>query len=256
MLARCATAATLVNPQAVVSHASAAVLFGIALRPTPDVACVTVPSGFVGDIAGVHLHRAALPTASVELRNGVRITNVERTVIDIGREHGLEAAVVAVDSALHLRLTSRRRLDIALRSHRRWPGVRAARRAVEFADSRSESALESVSRLRLDGRLPAPEPQALIFDEGSFVGRVDFLWPDEGVVGEADGLVKYDGESDTLQTEKARQERLERSGLTVVRWGFKDLASMEALVTRISGGLGRGRHHTAPRTWTWMPRAR
>jgi hypothetical protein len=75
----------------------------------------------------------------------------------------------------------------------RWPGIRQARRAVELLDSRSESAGESASRVRLhqDG-LPAPDLQQDIFDEqGTFVARVDFLWKEQRTIGEFDGKIKY-----------------------------------------------------------------
>jgi hypothetical protein len=75
-----------------------------------------------------------------------------------------------------------------------------------------ESALESASRFKLDGRVPTPELQASIFDHlGTFLGRCDLLWDEVGAVGEADGLDKYDdAQRSSLRQEKLRQERFER----------------------------------------------
>ena len=42
------------------------------------------------------------------------------------------------------------------------------------------------------------------------------------MVGEADGLLKYTS-PDVLRAEKQRQERLERAGFRVVRWGWDDV---------------------------------
>ena len=67
-------------------------------------------------------------------------------------------------------------LNAALVEMERWPGVRQARRAVEFLDRRSESVGESVSRLRLDiDGLPAPALQQDILDSsGELIARVDW----------------------------------------------------------------------------------
>jgi hypothetical protein len=99
-----------------------------------------------------------------------------RTVIDIGWELGIDAAIVSADSLLRDGLATRDELAAALDCCSGWPGVTASARAVELADERAESVLESLSRLRIiDSRLPAPEPQMTILDHaGHFCGRVDF----------------------------------------------------------------------------------
>ena len=58
------------------------------------------------------------------------------------------------------------------------------------------------------------------------IGRVDFWWPDLGLVGEFDGRMKYrldgveDGRplEDRLWTEKTREDRLRAAGARVARW--------------------------------------
>ena len=57
----------------------------------------------------------------------------------------------------------------------------------------------------------------------------DFLWADAMVIGEADGMVKYQT-SDDLRNEKRRQERLERMGFLVVRWEDRDIRRAPAEV--------------------------
>ena len=93
------------------------------------------------------------------------------------------------------------------------------------------------------GRCPLLKLQRTILDlHGRFLGRVDFLWDDCGVVGEADGLEKYALDRESLRSEKLRQERLEQAGLIVIRWGFDDLDSLDRLVNRLLGALRRGRN--------------
>jgi hypothetical protein len=57
---------------------------------------------------------------------------------------------------------------------------------------------------------------------GEFLGLVDFLWRAQRVVGEADGLGKYDGPF-ALQKEKLREEGLRACGLEVVRNVWDDV---------------------------------
>jgi hypothetical protein len=68
----------------------------------------------------------------------------------------------------------------------RWPGVRVARRVVEFLDVRSESVGESMSRVCLmEEGLPRPDLQYEIFGpDGRLVARVDFYWDEHKTVGE------------------------------------------------------------------------
>jgi very-short-patch-repair endonuclease len=70
--------------------------------------------------------------------------------------------------------------------------------------------------------LPAPQLQVSLGD-ASRVGIVDFYWEEFGVVGEADGLMKYDEQPEALRAEKLRQEALESLGFIVVRWTWDDI---------------------------------
>lgn len=83
---------------------------------------------------------------------------------------------------------------------------------------------------------------------GRFLGRLDFYWPQFGVVGEADGLAKYES-SAVLREEKHRQERLEVAGLIVVRWGWADLTTFDQVVTRLKRAFDRGAARAQPRGW-------
>jgi hypothetical protein len=256
-VARAAIAAVLANPAAVVSHASAAVVHGLPAWYLPRLPCITVPPNFVGDVEAAHLHRARLPADHV-VADAVGRTSVPRTVVDVGREHGVLSALVTADAALNAGLVTPAELRGRLHDCRGWPGVRAARQAIELADGRAESALESASRFKLDGRVPTPELQASIFDPlGNFLGRCDFLWDEVGVVGEADGMDKYDDAQRTsLREEKLRQERFERAGLVVVRWGSADLNDIDGLVARLRAAYARAARQSEPRRWRVLYRPR
>jgi hypothetical protein len=239
-----AIAAALTTAGAQASHSTAAVLHRLPLAFVPPRPCVTVVPWHTGEIARSHVHRTTSQALALPV-GAVPCLSVARSVIDLAREHGVAAGVVPLDYALRRGLTTPDEVAATLDLCIRWPGVRAARDAVAAADGRSESPLESLSRLKMSQfGIPPPDPQRVLGDlNGVPIARVDFYWHEFGVVGEADGLMKYDddgGDRLSLRNEKLRQESLERLGLIVVRWGNADLADFAAVATRLQNGFHRG----------------
>lgn len=247
-----AVAAVLTTPGALASHSTAAVLRGLPLAFLPHRPCVSVVPWHTGEISQVHVHRCTAAPQTLPVGE-VGCSSVERTLIDLAREHGLAGGVVPMDVALRNGSTTFDRLYTELDRCVRWPGVRTAREAIALADPLSESPLESQSRLKF-GKfgLPQPEPQVSIGNTaGQFVARVDFYWDKFGVVGEADGAVKYEGiDVSPLHEEKKRQEALENLGLTVVRWGYADLHDFEPVSMRLRRAFRRPKE----RGWIVLPR--
>ncbi|MGH8960896.1 MAG: hypothetical protein ACRDWT_06775 [Jatrophihabitantaceae bacterium] len=187
--------------RAVVSHASALIAHDLPTVCAVDRACVTVPAGTaLRALADVHLHRASLSAADLVESGGARTTAVARTVLDVAREHGVDAGVCAADAALNRGLLTLVELEDAFARCVNWPGRAAARATIELCDALAESPLESISRLRLDSHcIATPRLQVSIGDEwGHFLARPDFYWPEFGVVGEADGNVKYQSRWDLV----------------------------------------------------------
>jgi len=236
---------------AVVSHVSAAVLHGLPVwTDNLDRVHVTRTRSNGGRLRRlVHVHAAALQSDDVIRVDGRVVTSLARTVIDLARTLPFERAVAAGDGALRRGLT-RARLDEALQQAARWPGARQARRVVAFVDGRSESAGESVSRVRImeDG-LPAPEPQREIRDpRGALVARVDFGWEEHRTVGEFDGKVKYGallkpGQTarDSVYDEKRREDAIRDLGWQVVRWNWADLYRERVISDRLRRAFARNR---------------
>ena len=186
-------------------------------------------------------------SADVTVIDGLPITSLSRTVLDLARTLPWEQAVAAGDRALALGLT-RAELADGLDRMRGWPGLRSARRTVDFLDVRSESAGESVSRVRIhEAGLPPPTPQLEIFDDhGRFVARGDFGWEDKKTVGEFDGKAKY-GEllkpgqtpRDAIVAEKRRENLLRDLGWQVVRWMWSDLYRNGVIADRLLRAFAR-----------------
>jgi hypothetical protein len=125
----------------------------------------------------LHLYTTPLDASEVALVDGVAVTSVARTVVDLARVVSFESAVVTADAALARGTVTRPELDAALTRCAGWPGAPNARRVIAFADGRSESVGESRSRVAImRARLPPPELQFVIRDtSGLDLGRVDFL---------------------------------------------------------------------------------
>jgi predicted transcriptional regulator of viral defense system len=157
-----AVAAALAVPESVISHASAALMHDLPVLRRPGRPCITVRPRFTGDATCAHLYRAQLPDHHRDARRGIPCTSVTRTVIDVARHDGLMAGVVAADAALGV-ATSITALKDCLDECARWPGIANARKAVVLADARSESPLETLSRLRLaEIGFPTPALQTII----------------------------------------------------------------------------------------------
>lgn len=239
----------LLAPDAVVSHASAAVLHRLPLldAPPPRVQ-VTRPAARAGkNRGGVHLHVAALADDEVVVIEGVAATSAARTAVDLARSSSLGSAVVTGDAALG-RLGSHDPLDEALARAARRPGVGRARHAVGLMDGRAESPGESLSRLLLrELGLPEPQPQLEVTDRyGRVVARCDFGWPDHGVVAEFDGRVKYgralapSGHPEqAVWDEKVREDLLRDLGWEVVRWVWADLRRPDVVGERLRRAFAR-----------------
>jgi hypothetical protein len=184
------------------------------------------PTGSARRRPGLSVDVAALPPKHRTKPGLLRATSVARTIVDLGRRAPLIDAVSAADAALHNGLVTKGDLHDVLDFQAGWPGSARAEQVIELADGRSESPLESRSRLRLiQAGLPPPDLQVEIRDEeGAFLARSDFFWSDLGVVGEADGRVKYaDGRGRTLWEEKRREDAPRQAGYEVVRWTFEDI---------------------------------
>ena len=220
---------------AVGSHWTAAVILGLALLGPEayQTIAVTRPPGARGSRTGppgVLVHAASLPGNHVTDTPGIAVTTAARTIVDLARTSPFVAGVVAADSALSSRLTTKADLHSVLTACARWPGIRMARRVVDFSDMRSESVLESVARVAFhEHGLPPPDLQVWVGDDEA-IGRADFLWRNFRTIGEADGAVKYADPSRAVK-QLRRDSRLRRAGFEVVHFSWHEIRETPEQVT-------------------------
>ena len=253
-----AAAECLVRPQGVVSHRSAALAWGLALSDAEDAAGpVWLNLARGRSSTGPALRRVIAPLPAHHLvisALGFPVTTVARTAVDLVTGRALPEALAILDAALRLEcadLTSQlRRSDLAnpvLAAAGRQPALEAARtlgrseqvmRAISIADPLRETPIESLSygHLVLAG-LPLPICQHPISTPfGTFYP--DFYWPDQRLIGEADGQVKYLDQA-AIVREKEREQVLRDAGYRIVRWLGKEIYLQPDLVmARIARALG------------------
>jgi hypothetical protein len=235
---------------AVVSHQSAAVLHGLPLwgARLDEVHVTRRPPAWNDSRGTLRVHVARLRDDEVTSVDGIPVTGLARTVLDLARSLPFEAAVVVLDAALHRRRIVHEELLRRLFDIAGTRGSRAAARAVRFADARSESVGESRSRLLLH-RLDLA-PSALQFEvrtsEGLLVGRTDFAWEEQRVLGEFDGRVKYgrllrpgQAPGDAVFEEKRREDALRAEDWALVRWTWADVDQPGRLSRWLQRALGR-----------------
>lgn len=230
----------LLGERAVLSHATAGLLHGL---PVWDElltrVSITRAEGGHGRVGSqLRVRCTPLDPDQVVEVDGFRMTNLERTAIDLARCLDYERAVAVLDAALRAG-ADRSVLVAVVEAAHGFRGVGTARTALDFADRRAESVGESFSRVRLAAAgLPAPELQVDIFDEdGNWVARSDFGWLERGVLGEFDGTVKYVGPdaqvTRAVLREKHREANMRDLGWALARWGSRDLAGRSLLRHRV-----------------------
>lgn len=207
---------TAVRLSGVVSHQSAARLWGIGLLDADRRTHVTLPPtrGRVTP-SGAVLHWMDLPPA--EVKDGVTVPL--RTVLDISRTTSFRAGLACADSALRDRLVLPADLMAgAARLTNR--GSRAARRVADHADARAGSVLESglraiVIELGLTGFVPQ-----LKIDEGGFRARVDLGDAQRRMALEADSF-EHHGHRSALARDCHRYSELSSRGWLVLRFAWE-----------------------------------
>ncbi|MGY2085183.1 endonuclease domain-containing protein [Blastococcus sp. SYSU DS0539] len=234
---RARAAAAVLLPGAVVTGASAAVLWGVDLADVRDDVELTLPAGaHPRRHPGLVVRRTSLDESDVCLRAGVRVTTPLATALRLAGVLPRDEAVVAID-----RMVAATDLHLGeLRARAASPGAAPTRvrTACALADGLAESPQETRLRLLLHrARLPAPVAQHVVRHDGGFVARVDFAWPELKVAVEYDGA--WHGGKGQFARDRRRLNRLQEAGWRVVFVTAADLHDPARLLATIRAALAR-----------------
>ena len=202
------------GPGAVLSHGSAAELWGV--RPghsSPIEISVLVASEH--RCPGVRTHRrTGLSGVDVTLHEGIPVTNVVLTLIDLACSLDARQLERAVNEADRLDLIDPSALRLALDAYAGRPGVARLRGLLDRRTFRlTDSGLERLF-LSLVSQAGLPLPLTRQHLNGF---RVDFLWPDLRLVVETDGL-RYHRTPAQQARDHARDQAHLAAGFTPLRF--------------------------------------
>jgi len=227
-LIRLAAAKQRLPDTAVFSGRTAAFLHSLDARPPIAIEATLPPTTVTTHLVGITIRRCQLDADDVVLVQGMRVMSVLRTVVDLACRLELVEAVVVLDAALHKAEVRIEELQDWARKHAGYRGVAKLRRAIEVAEPRSESPMETRLRLGLMlAGLPRPQAQVDLRDpSGCFVARVDLLYPDHRLV------IEYDGAThrESISADNRRQNRLINAGYRVLRFTAREFGSAAAVV--------------------------
>jgi hypothetical protein len=218
-------AALACGSEAVISHRSAALLWG--LRPdSRNRVDVTAP-GRRGRIpAGIDAHRhGSLRAVDRSDVDGVPCTSVARTLLDLAGVVSMRELRNAIAQAEVRRLFDLIAVREVIGRSRRRRGVARLRRAVAEYDPREEWAREELERRFLGlckrAALPPPEVNAPLAVD-SVQMEADFLWRQARLIVEADSH-RYHRIASAFENDRRRDQRLTVAGWRVIRCTWRQV---------------------------------
>ena len=208
---------------AVLSHRSAAALWGVRRDDAGPIEVTTPPKWRSAE--GIRRHCSRLPDDEVTIIDGIPVTTVPRTILDLAAGSPVHVVESALREAEYQRLYGSLSLPVLLQRYRGRRGVRSVKAALDrFAESpgRTRSRLEERFLPFLDRHgLPRPQLNAWLEVAG---GRhqVDCLWwPPRRSWSSTAG--RAHGTRRAFREDRARDRRLRAAGYVVTRITWNQL---------------------------------
>ena len=210
------------GPDAMASHLAAAALHGLDGYPegTPEL---SIPRGLGRRRPDIRVHTSTdLDRCTRMVVDGIPVTDVARTILDVGRVVGDRRLHRTIEGARRGGLTDWPRIiaTLAVHARRGRPGVARLRRVIAanaHRDEITDSDLELlVLALLREAGLPEPVLHHRVYDGARFVAEVDLAYPDLRIAIEIDGRVHL--EAEVRERDLPRQNDLVLSGWIVLRF--------------------------------------
>jgi very-short-patch-repair endonuclease len=204
------------GPGAVLSHRSAAALWGI--RPSSRTRIdVTVPRTLHATKA-LHPHCAVLAPDETTTEHGIPMTTPARTLLDLAGVVDTRALERALNEAEVLRLSSPTPIETLLDRHPAKRGAANLRALLLTSRSSTRSELEARFLTLVDTHdLPRPQTNTII--EGM---EVDAAWRRQRLIVELDGYA-FHRTRHAFERDRARDRRLAAKGWRVLRVTWRDV---------------------------------
>ena len=198
----------------------------------------------------IRVHGCDTDLDATTVLDGVPVTSLARTAIDLCATRSPRTSVVFMDAAMRRaielevgeralrasvtdpRVRSRvaAQFDGAVAHYSRHRWVTHVRQAIRWADPAAETVLESVSRhAMIEAGLPLPRCGVPMVGDDGRTYWLDFYWDAFGLAGEADGLGKY-ADPTAVAAEKRREEALSGRVHGFVRWGMAEVVPSPAVM--------------------------
>lgn len=202
------------GPRAALSHRSAAALWELCREPDPIVE-VSVPVATLRLRPGILVHRRlAIAADDITQRHGIPVTSPVCTLVDIAANAPRGRLEAAVNEADKRDLIDPEQLRRALAAMKPRAGTAQLRRQLDretFAVTESELERRFLPLARQAG---LGVPRTGVYVNGF---KVDFFWPDLGLVVETDGL-RYHRTPSQQARDRLRDQAHAASGLRTLRF--------------------------------------
>ena len=225
-------AAIACGADAVVSHRSAACLYGLLTDQGGDVD-VTVAGRNPGQRPGIRRHRVAqLPRQDVRTMRGLRITSVARTICDLAATESARDTEQAFQEALYREIVTDKALKAVLDREPRRRGAPIIRTLIK--DPRLTRSERERRMLRLIDAAQLPKPLTNVPLHGH---KADLYWPRHDLVVEFDGWDAH-GHRLAFEQNRKRDQVMLAAGIRVMRVTDRHLTDEPiAVVARIAQAL-------------------
>jgi very-short-patch-repair endonuclease/predicted transcriptional regulator of viral defense system len=232
-LAKQSAALLSLGEKAVLSHRSAAAIWGLAV-PDPQVIDVTVTSNRRRR-KGIRLHRVrALDSRDTTSHEHLRITTPARTLIDFASQATTSELADAFGDARAKRLITDAKLKAALnRTPQNHSGAAIVRAMLTEGGTYDRSKAERLMR-ELCRQAELPQPRVNVHLNGFLV---DFFWPEHQLIVEVDGYGTH-GNRQAFGADRRRDQIHVAAGYVVIRITWRQLEHEPiAVMARIAQAL-------------------
>jgi very-short-patch-repair endonuclease len=208
------------GPTAALSHESAAELWQIRpvrrrARTSPSPIDVSLNAAVVRQSEGIRIHRRSnLTPSDLTTHRRIPVTRPVCTLVDLAAKLPTNELEAAISEADKYDLTNPEALRVALQAMPRRPGIAKLRTLLDRHTFRlTDSELERYF-LPIARRAELPPPLTQQWVNGY---RVDFFWPELGLVVETDGL-RYHRTPAQQAADRRRDQAHAAAGLTPLRF--------------------------------------